>query len=93
MAEPGPCGQSLVTLWYMFEGHVSLLSLICFLFQFWSIKTHALGFSVITEKTEHCGHPSEPDGKKHFGLSGEDVCADHSQKVIIYYTWRLLNHY
>lgn len=83
MAVPG---KGLVTQWYKFEGHVSVSSLICCLSQFWSIKTHALTFFffVITEKTEHCGHPSEPDGKKHFRLSGEDICADYSQKVIIY---------
>lgn len=40
-----PCGQGLLTLWYTFEEHVSFLFLICFLFQLWPIKTHALGFS------------------------------------------------
>lgn len=60
------------------------LFLSSFLFQLWSIKTFVLVFSMMTEKTEHCRHPSEPDGKKHFRLFGEDLCADHSQKVIIY---------
>lgn len=86
MAVPG---KGLDTQWYKFEGHVSVSSLLGCLSQFWSIKTHAFMslsffFLMITEKTEHCGRPSEPDGKKHFRLSGEDICADYSQKVIIY---------
>lgn len=68
----------------------------CFLFQFclqhlfWYIKTLTFTFSMLTEKTEHFGHPSEPFWEKHFGLSGEDLCADHSQKVIICPTWFLI---
>ena len=48
---------------------------------------------LMTEKTEYCRHPSEPHRKKHFGLSGEDIRADHSQKVIIYHPWPLLSCY
>ena len=93
MVVPRPWEQSLITLWYVFSGTCVIIVLDLFPIPVLVHKDTCAWFSVITEKTEHRGHPSEPDGKKHFGLPGEDLCADHSQKVIIYETQYLLRHY
>lgn len=80
---PGPCGQvtghAVVHVWKRVTIVLKLFS-----DSFLVHKDICTCFYVMTEKTEHCRCPSGPYRKKHFRLSGEDICADHSQKVTVY---------